>query len=360
MKRTLRKNETVDDLKKSTKGEPYLVADNLIANLFIKVGAKSKHFIMSARFGDSKHPTRRTIGNASLMSLEEAREIATKWNGLNRQNIDPVRHLQTEETEKKRKDRLTFRCALEDYICWLPEREKNRKAFRDQRSLRTEFLDPERNPFLEKAVSQVSGADVQSLIENIVSRGAPGQAYTMFSSLKTFFNWLLAPRQSEHYGIKYSPCAALKLKHMKIRKKKKERSHSSKEIRAYWAAAEEMPVPWEEFFKVLLLCGQRENETAQAVWPEFDWSRKIWTIPEERFKSGRNQLVPLSAPVIQILLDIRSGSIAGSRTLCFQHHRRPETNYRVFKNDEQISGFDAEEVCGIVSPGPASSPLDYS
>ncbi|TWD51228.1 hypothetical protein FB480_105191 [Agrobacterium vitis] len=124
MKRTLRKNETVDDLKKPTKGEPYLVADSLIANLFIKVGAKSKHFIMSARFGDSKHPTRRTIGDASLMSLDEARAIAIKWNGLNRQNMDPIHHVQSEEIEKKRIDRLTFRCALQDYICWLPEREK--------------------------------------------------------------------------------------------------------------------------------------------------------------------------------------------------------------------------------------------
>ncbi|TWD51227.1 phage integrase family protein [Agrobacterium vitis] len=151
----------------------------------------------------------------------------------------------------------------------------------------------------------------------------------MFSSLKTFFNWLLAPRQSKHYGIQYSPCAALKLKHMKIRKKSRERSHSSKEIRAYWAAAEKSPAPWSEFFKVLLLCGQRENETAQAVWPEFDWSRNIWTIPEIRFKSDRCQLVPLSVPVIQILEDIRSGQSPdhGPHVFSTTDGRRPITAF---------------------------------
>jgi integrase len=51
----------------------------------------------------------------------------------------------------------------------------------------------------------------------------------------------------------------------------------------------------------LLLTGQRRDEVAGMRWREIDLKAKLWTIPEERFKSGVSHQVPLVPDMIAIL-----------------------------------------------------------
>ena len=50
-----------------------------------------------------------------------------------------------------------------------------------------------------------------------------------------------------------------------------------------------------------MLTGARRSEVAGARWSEFDLTKKIWTVPPERFKSNASHLVPLSDPAIAII-----------------------------------------------------------
>jgi integrase len=53
--------------------------------------------------------------------------------------------------------------------------------------------------------------------------------------------------------------------------------------------------------EVTILTASRTGETIGARWPEFDLGAKLWTIPGERMKAGKEHRVPLSDRVVAIL-----------------------------------------------------------
>jgi integrase len=50
-----------------------------------------------------------------------------------------------------------------------------------------------------------------------------------------------------------------------------------------------------------ILTASRTGEVIGAMWDEFDFSNKIWTIPAERMKAGREHRVPLSDATMAII-----------------------------------------------------------
>ena len=51
----------------------------------------------------------------------------------------------------------------------------------------------------------------------------------------------------------------------------------------------------------VLLTAARSGEVRGALWPEFDLREKVWTIPAERMKAGREHRVPLSDAALALL-----------------------------------------------------------
>jgi integrase len=51
----------------------------------------------------------------------------------------------------------------------------------------------------------------------------------------------------------------------------------------------------------LILTVTRRDEVIGARWDEIDMGEKIWIVPAQRMKGGREHRVPLSARVIEIL-----------------------------------------------------------
>ena len=53
--------------------------------------------------------------------------------------------------------------------------------------------------------------------------------------------------------------------------------------------------------EMLVLTACRSGEVRMARWSEFDLEEAIWTIPEDRTKSGREHRVPLSSGALKVL-----------------------------------------------------------
>jgi integrase len=51
---------------------------------------------------------------------------------------------------------------------------------------------------------------------------------------------------------------------------------------------------------MLLLTGARRAEVAQMKWAEVDFEAKVWTLPRERSKNGRELVLPLSEALIDL------------------------------------------------------------
>jgi integrase len=54
----------------------------------------------------------------------------------------------------------------------------------------------------------------------------------------------------------------------------------------------------------LILTATRTNEVLGATWEEINWRGKVWTIPAERMKAGREHRVPLSSRALGILAEM--------------------------------------------------------
>jgi integrase len=60
-------------------------------------------------------------------------------------------------------------------------------------------------------------------------------------------------------------------------------------------------------FEFLILTAARTGEVIGARWPEINLREKLWTIPAERMKVGKEHRVPLSPRAVEILEAIRPG-----------------------------------------------------
>ena len=61
-----------------------------------------------------------------------------------------------------------------------------------------------------------------------------------------------------------------------------------------------------------ILTAARSGETLNATWSEIDLQRRVWTVPADRMKAGREHRVPLSEAamaLLQPLLELRDGDL---------------------------------------------------
>lgn len=296
------------------KKKRYEIGDKKIPNFFVRVGKRSKVFIIRDRFGNSTAPARRSIGDFPQMSCDEAREIANQWNKQLERGLDP--RLEAEKAQKlvDLEARQTFEAVMEDFIAWLPQRERNRHVEQDIADIRRDLLNPDRNPWMNKYVHEVTDIDVATLIASIRSR-APAQAKSIFKLLSTFFKWATHPERRSGYGLVVNPIIGLTPGQLGLKNNVRSRFLEPNEIRAYVRAADETPYPYGPFFKCLLLSGAvRKTSLSGARWREFDFKACIWAIPEDRVKHGQElhkQIVPMTNHFIAILNEIR-------QTQCFE------------------------------------------
>jgi integrase len=62
-------------------------------------------------------------------------------------------------------------------------------------------------------------------------------------------------------------------------------------------------------FEFLILTATRTSEVTQAKWDEIDLTSKVWTIPADRMKAGKEFRVPLSTRALEIISTMKKGQI---------------------------------------------------
>jgi integrase len=77
------------------------------------------------------------------------------------------------------------------------------------------------------------------------------------------------------------------------------------ELPAFMAKLDARPDIAARAMKFTILTAARSGETFGATWAEFDMTKKVWTVPKERMKAGKEHRVPLTDPVIAILEAMR-------------------------------------------------------
>jgi integrase len=62
--------------------------------------------------------------------------------------------------------------------------------------------------------------------------------------------------------------------------------------------------------ELTILCATRSGETLEAPWTEIDLDAKVWTIPAERMKAGKEHVIPLSPRAVTILKTLHDNRLS--------------------------------------------------
>jgi integrase len=78
--------------------------------------------------------------------------------------------------------------------------------------------------------------------------------------------------------------------------------------------------------ELCILTAARSGEILGMRWPEIDLDKKIWTVPAERMKAGREHRVPLSPRAVTVLRKLTTplpAAAAGLKHCTPQRQREP-------------------------------------
>lgn len=280
-----------------------------------------KAYVVQYRMGGRGFPTkRRTIGaDGSPWTPSTARAEAERLLHLVGLGQDPAIADQEQKREQLycRFEQLAEHFLKDGKCSWAARTYVNRKS------------DVERwlNPVLgKKPLSSISRRDITAVLDRIPSE-RPALPRNVFVLMRSIFNWALGRGDLEK-----SPMLG-----MKVPRAAPERHHilADDELVVVTATAPKLGPVWGNLVHMLVLTGQRLREVAHMEWSELDRTGRLWEIPRNRTKNGRDHVVPLNRAAIATLDALAGVSAEGAAELTW-----PRSGF-VFSHvpGKPISGF---------------------
>lgn len=269
--------------------------DSELKGFGVRISPTCVTWLAQKSLGKGKGSTQRiVVGHYPALSLKEARVKAGQTISA-LAACEDVRSTRAAAKQSKREYLLspTVSEAIDNYLT-----ERKRDAARDP----TSRYETEVRRVLEKHVCvelgsstklrSVTKADIRALLNKHKDAGHFVAARNLFAQLRPFFDWCV---HEEYLAV--SPCVGVTPP-----SPCEERQHklTDQEIKALWSASDECN-SLGPMYRVLLLTAQRRGEVAGMRWQELNLDKAEWLIPASRTKNGREHLVHLSAPVLEIL-----------------------------------------------------------
>lgn len=215
------------------------------------------------------------------MSLADARQEALR-------RLQAIRDGQT----VKRHSTQSFAQLLD--VWFRQDQAKNKSHDEVERAMRRDILPQLRS----RAVDTLATADISDALAKARGGGAPSpHSNRLLSYTKRMFNWAV-----EQGYLRDNPAKSIK---KPAKERSRERFLTPDELRKVWVAVESLDYPFRDFFKLLILTGQRRNEVAAMDWSEIDFQGAMWNLPGTRTKNGRSHQVPLAPGSLEILKKIK-------------------------------------------------------
>nr|WP_296623623.1 site-specific integrase [Rhizorhabdus sp.] len=294
---------SVEAIEVPAKGSPrsYLW-DSILRGFGVMVtdgGVRS--YLVQYRIGGRAGKTRRyTIGqHGSPWTADKARDRAAEVLEEVRRKIDPldaerarVAADQDRKRDEEEKRHAATRLAFSKFADTFVDRYakvQQPKTWKDTESVVRRDLKPF---FKDKPVPAIKAGDVIELIDTVQERG-DGAALKAYKALRSIFGFAI-----DKHHIASSPMANIKPPaKMGVR----DRTLDDEELRLVWIAAGELGWPFCPIVRLLILLGQRRDETAGLAWPEIDKAKRQWLLPADRSKNGKPNLVQISEPAFAII-----------------------------------------------------------
>jgi integrase len=327
----------VENWKPSATREEVLDRDGLY---FIIQPSGVKSWALRYRRKSDGKAVKHTIGSYPMLSLKDARSAATALRAEIERGADP----HNEKVVARRREAEvddTFEAVARRYVVeyqfrhnrswgWTarllgfavdtkvtvaakecPPLLVTKDGSRDQRGRRRRLSLADR--WGSRRLANIADTDIIAVLDSISAR-TPIMANRLHAVLHRLFDWARNKKL-----VTANPCVGIE---RPAREQSRDRVLDDKELRKIWLAADGLRHPYAGIVKLLILTGQRRQEIAGLRWSEID--ERVIHLPPARTKNGLPHDVPLSAPALAIIADLRRLADAD---LVFTIKRRPVNGF---------------------------------
>lgn len=274
-------------------GKRLEVFDTLTPGLALRVteGGKKSWSVMyrvaGRGTGGNRGPLRRmTLGAYPLIDLKAARDRARAAIDLADRGDDPA-DKRKDELAEKRDSTVDNICARYVALHLKP----NVKKWHDAERLLRLYVLPEWGNI---PIGEIRRRDGQKLLDKVLMEQGKGIAREVRKHVVAMFNWA---HDRDEVGVN----VLAGMKRPDLAYDERERVLSMDELKAVWAAADDMGYPFGPMVRLLILTAQRRAEVANL---ERGWllpQLQAFEVPASHYKTDRPQVVPLSAPALAIV-----------------------------------------------------------
>lgn len=273
-------DKTIEALKPEPKR--YEVHDLRCPGLSLRVMPSGrKTFNIKFRYGVTQK--RMKLGVYPRLSLATAREKANALLQQVDEGMDP--------TKRRRTTDMRVENVCREFIR-LHAQPRNKSWREAERILEREFI----SQYAQCDIREIKRWHVLEIMDAAQTRGAYYQANRILSHVRKLFNWCV-----ERGILEASPIVGLK---PPTPEKSRERFLTDDEIKRVLRACRNEVYPFRQIVPMLLATAQRRGELTEMRWSEIDLEEKVWVIPAERAKNGKEHYVPLSEFAIGLLNEV--------------------------------------------------------
>lgn len=142
-------------------------------------------------------------------------------------------------------------------------------------------------------IHEIKRRDVQGWVDQL-GESSPTAARKALVTLRAIINWGM---RREHIPAMENPCNHVETLKDRLRR----RFILPSELQSFEDALEPEPQIYQDFFHICLLTGGRKSNVRSMRWDEIDFDLATWTIPDSKFKTGDEAVIPLTEWPLKIL-----------------------------------------------------------
>lgn len=287
--------------------------------LFMEIHPKQqKRWRIKYRFkGKDKTLSLGTYPNISLKAARIKREEIKR---LVSEGIDPSQQRKDNkalELKKQEEEINTFKRSAKLYI-------EHLRPIRNEKywnSIESAF-DRDINPIIgNKNINDINAKDIIEVLLHIQSRGAIETAHRLFSQISSVFKYAVSNTYADR-----NPCNDMDKNHVlkQVQSKHYATITDSEQIgkllydinKYSGAYTVRMALRFAPYIAL------RPYNIRHARWENIDFISKLWTIPAQDMKTGKEHIVPLTDSMLKILNELKSFS--GDREYVFPSDKKPK------------------------------------
>lgn len=270
--------------------------DKALSGFFLRISQDGKK-TFGVMYRNCNRLRRLKLGTYPLLSLAKARKAATKA----LRNADLGQDPAAEKQEDRHAE--TFEQVALEYL----ERHAKikKKSWEEDKRVINKDLLPE---FGKQHAKDITRRSVRSFLER-KSVNAPIMANRIRALLRKIFNWAITSEIVESNPVYLVPAPG--------KEHQRDRVLTEDEIKCVWNAIDTDKNDADDshkkiktlsagIMKLRLLTGQRGAEVMSMEWDELNTETGWWTISGEKTKNGLSHRVPLTAPALTIIREMKA------------------------------------------------------